>query len=976
MRLKHRQFHLRANKPRRRPRAKPIELVSRIVQEQKTLEAVNFDKFHNELRLTILSSALQAVPEMRHAGFRGFQRLSRTMMRTLSTQMGDTLQSLNLSYSSLDDDSIQVLGHFTAMRDLDVSHTAVTDDGLKWVSFGCSKTLVSLSIAGCNCTQVSCDWIAGLVGYYKCPCKKLKSLNLAGCRRMRDGAMYAIAQSCHDLACVSVKYCENITDKGAEHLAVGCPMLRFVDMSYTNMGDRALAAIGAHCEHMRSIKVNRCIRVTDAGVARLSQGCRWLESVSFAGCDRLSERAMCYIAGACPNLVQLNLNGLSKITESGLRHLCRGNPYLIPAVTYKGLKPKSNVRTLKFLTQQQTFLNRAAEIIQTSWRKKAGRIMLKNVLLHRFMVPAADQIRRCWRAYRSRAGWAAWVARRKRSHLAAECIQRAYRHHYYDLKFVRDALALAMFQKQERLVTKVQATFRGNRARRNLAECAEVANMLVQRRRRLVKQRREDAVSLLQRVFRGKYYYFKYRARVEEINQYGRDVRTSALQLQCSWRCYQARLELAERRRLYNIKMAAEIWASTTIQKVWRGMRGRIAATELRQARRRLLIQKTQLVRRLQAMHRGQKVRQRVLAEYLAGKRAALKIQTNFRGHNVPSIRQLRLKLVGERIQARYKEEMKRREKSVRQRLVTFHEENRHDSASEEEEESWQEVYNSDLQRNVYYNRILNEQRDTNPLDRKFEKALVGMKVKVRWPRKHARRSQVLDMTSFEYGDFEVAKAEPEAWYLGKITTYNATKDKHRIEFIAEKGEDRPRDIVYNREWVIFSKDPTRVAIEVPSADNPVEMVWAMFYQLQNDQDTVVQTIAQHRRLMSVQDGHADGGQYLKEADVWGGGGAEVTAYDDTEVPGGAGGVSAASHEKEYQADAYGEEWELLETEEGHKYYYNSRTQESEWANVGGGQEEYYAGYDGEGEAVYNEATYYDEEGWNEEVVEYESEQM
>ena len=147
--------------------------------------------------------------------------------------------------------------------------------------------------------------------------------------------------------------------------------------------------------------------------------------------------------------------------------------------------------------------------------------------------------------------------------------------------------------------------------------------------------------------------------------------------------------------------MAAEIWAATTIQRLWRGMLGRIEAKELRQARRRTLIQKTQLVRRLQAMYRGQKVRETIIAEYTAGKRAALKIQTKYRGHNVPSIRQLRLKLVSERIKARYKEEMRRRQKSVETRLETFYEEIRHDSASEEEEESWQEVYNTELKRYV-----------------------------------------------------------------------------------------------------------------------------------------------------------------------------------------------------------------------------------------------------------------------------------
>jgi hypothetical protein len=71
---------------------------------------------------------------------------------------------------------------------------------------------------------------------------------------------------------------------------------------------------------------------------------------------------------------------------------------------------------------------------------------------------------------------------------------------------------------------------------------------------------------------------------------------------------------------------------------------------------------------------------------------------------------------------------------------------------------------------------------------------------------------------------------------------------------------------------------------------------------------------------------------YVEEDEWYGSAG-----YD---VEGGERGEYFPSYENGYAADEYGtveggEEWELLETEEGHRYYYNKRTQESEWADVG-----------------------------------------
>ena len=230
-----------------------------------------------------------------------------------------------------------------------------------------------------------------------------------------------------------------------------------------------------------------------------------IESVSFAGCDKISERGVCAIAGYCPNLVQMNLNGLSRVTENGLKHLCRGNPYLLPAVTYRGLKPRRNSDILKVRIQEKSIMHAAAMVIQGAARIYLAKLNFRKTILEMKLTPAVNVIRRAWRAYSARKGWRQWCMDRDDMHQAARLLQRVYRRRYYELKAIRDMLAEALRAKENRICSKIQARWRGRWARRTTIECKEVADMLIDRKKRMKKQIENYVASLLQRIFRGSY---------------------------------------------------------------------------------------------------------------------------------------------------------------------------------------------------------------------------------------------------------------------------------------------------------------------------------------------------------------------------------------------------------------------------------------------------------------------------------------
>eukprot|EP00946_MAST-07B_sp_MAST-7B-sp1_P003236 g3236.t1 len=337
-----------------------------------------YARYHGKVSASVLMALAACVPEMRSVSLRGSKTLSRVMLRALSCgPSGDSLTALDLSDSSLDNDSIQVLAHFEELRVIDLAGCTIADSAMQWVVEGSYASLRQLNLARCTkITDVTCEWLAGMCGFKPKPCRQLMSLDLGHCARIGDRSLSAIAHGCSRLAYLNLELCIRVTDHGIEALTAGCQDLRVLILRRLSaISNYSLACIGKRCHKLRSICLDFCINVGDSGVEKLARGCPHIECVSFAGCYRLSERTVCAIAASCPKLMALNVTGCQGVTENGLANLCRGNGFLEPAESFQGLKPRRDCERMKVREMEKRIIEVAAAKIQNGlYRAWKGRV--------------------------------------------------------------------------------------------------------------------------------------------------------------------------------------------------------------------------------------------------------------------------------------------------------------------------------------------------------------------------------------------------------------------------------------------------------------------------------------------------------------------------------------------------------------------------------------------------------------------------
>ncbi|XP_067420619.1 F-box and leucine-rich repeat protein 13 [Emydura macquarii macquarii] len=218
----------------------------------------------------------------------------------------------------------------------------ITDVSLKTISP--LKYILVLNLA--DCVRISDagirPFLEGSSG------TKLRELNLTNCIHVTDASLTKIAQRCHNLTYLNIRYCESVTDAGIDALG-NMTSLISIDISGTTVSDMSLVALG-HTRRMKELSVSECRKITDMGIQKFCQcakdleycdvsycfqltnetvkalafNCQQLTSLNIAGCHKMTDLCIQYLSGVCHYLHFLDISGCVHLTDKTLKYLWKG----------------------------------------------------------------------------------------------------------------------------------------------------------------------------------------------------------------------------------------------------------------------------------------------------------------------------------------------------------------------------------------------------------------------------------------------------------------------------------------------------------------------------------------------------------------------------------------------------------------------------------------------------------------------------
>ncbi|XP_029473008.1 dynein regulatory complex subunit 6 isoform X2 [Rhinatrema bivittatum] len=181
----------------------------------------------------------------------------------------------------------------------------LTDLGLK--ALASVKGVLVLNVA--DCIRISDPGVRHFLEGASGP--KIRELNLTNCVRVSDTSLLRIAQRCHNLTYLSLRYCENVTDSGIELLG-NMRSLISIDLSGTSISDQGLAALGT-IRNIKELTVSECLGITGVGIQKFCQQVKELEQLDISHCLSMTNQTLKTLAFCCQKLTSLVIAGCPKI---------------------------------------------------------------------------------------------------------------------------------------------------------------------------------------------------------------------------------------------------------------------------------------------------------------------------------------------------------------------------------------------------------------------------------------------------------------------------------------------------------------------------------------------------------------------------------------------------------------------------------------------------------------------------------------
>jgi len=314
------------------------------------------------------SGMLTGLGMLQHLDLQGSVHVDQHMLQAVGRL--SCLQSLHLSRcSKVDDEGLQGISGLPGLHTLNISNCfKVTDVGLQHVV----RITTITHLLAQQCSEIT---DAGLLALGQL--LQLKVLDLSCCEKLTGSGFSSFGNS-SKLLTITLNGCAALSDVGLREIGKvttvtkldlsNCPLLSDEGVSYlgrmhnltgldlaqcTQVGDVGLLAIAASMACLATLKLNGCLRVTDAGVAQLGVLTSLL-TLHMDRCVHLSDEAVRSLAGLtgltslrmsrCPRITNAGvaaLSTLSRLSTLGLAHC--------PHVTDAGLMALTPLTTLASL---------------------------------------------------------------------------------------------------------------------------------------------------------------------------------------------------------------------------------------------------------------------------------------------------------------------------------------------------------------------------------------------------------------------------------------------------------------------------------------------------------------------------------------------------------------------------------------------------------------------------------------------------
>jgi hypothetical protein len=300
------------------------------------LEDVDFT-FSHDLTDSAVLSLVNYCPGLHSLRLYYCKLITDAALETLAQRVPGLL-ALNVSETQVSDAALETLAQrVPGLLSLDVSGTQVSDAGLARLAEGC-KMLQDVIFAGLAISD------AALSGFAKA-CPGLQGVGVFDCEQITDESIAALAQHCTGLHWIDLQG-TNITDTSLARTGESCGDMMEIVLNRTAITDSGLARLAEGCLKLESVCLHECDQITDVGVAslalhcplihtldlsftqvtdvgleRIGEGCRALTEIDLCGLNNVSDLGLIKLAEGCSVLQKVMLDGIGDISDAGVLSL-------------------------------------------------------------------------------------------------------------------------------------------------------------------------------------------------------------------------------------------------------------------------------------------------------------------------------------------------------------------------------------------------------------------------------------------------------------------------------------------------------------------------------------------------------------------------------------------------------------------------------------------------------------------------------